>query len=171
MNRKRNVQISVQYFSIKWENHKGGGGGDNQDKCVWFVNVFLGLKVLMFFKSLCRVFLMMVIRAWWTGPLPSCRFKGEAAGCHPPPKPHSCLFFFFCFLLFFGLFCFFLSLISVANLSSRWVECVRWSSSQLIKLLCKPCSLHTMLKALSAGERFFWQAPKVISVNGEAIWV
>lgn len=45
--------------------------------------------VLMFFKSLCRVLLTMAIRVSWTGPLPSCRFKGEAAGLHPPPKPHS----------------------------------------------------------------------------------
>lgn len=51
----------------------------------------------MFFKSLCRVLLTMVIRVSWTGPLPSCRFKGEAAGFHPPPKPHSCFIFLFVF--------------------------------------------------------------------------
>lgn len=102
----------------------------------------------MFFKSLCRVLLTMVIRVSWTGPLPSCRFKGEAAGFHPPPKPHSC----FIFLFMFGFFWF---LISVAKLSSRWVERVRWSSSQLIELFYKPCSLYTMQKALLTGERFY----------------
>lgn len=117
----------------------------------------------MFFKSLCRVLLMTVIRARWTGPLPSCRFRGEAAGFHSPPKPQSCFFPLSVWVL--------LVLISVANLSSRRVERVRWSSSQLIELLYKPCFLCTMQKALFNRGEVLWQAPEVISVYGEAIWI
>lgn len=105
----------------------------------------------MFFKSLCRVLLTMVIRVSWTGPLPSCRFKGEATEFHPLQNLIAVLFSF----------CFFFSvlltwvLISVANLSSRWVESASWSSSQLVELFHKPCSLYTMQMALLTGERFY----------------
>lgn len=163
---KWNVQISVQYFSIKWENHKGGGGGDNQDKCVWYVNVFLGLTSWCFIKSLCRVLLMMAITVSWTGPLPSCRFKSVAAGFHSPPKPHSCFNFLLSFL-FVGFV--WLILTSVANLSSRWVERARWRSSQLRELFYKPRSSYTMRAVLFTGQR--WNNKRHLSLWNPAIWV
>lgn len=160
--------MSKYLFNISVSNeriNKGGGGGDNQDKCVWFVNVFLGLKSWCFLKVCVESFLMMVIRAWWTGPLPSCRFKGEATGFHPPPNLIA-----ICFFLFFSLISFFLYIqikFQLLKLDSRWVECFSWSSIKLIQLLYKPCFLHAVLKALSAGERF-WQAAKVNSLSEEA---
>ena len=100
----------------------------------------------MFFKSLCRVLLMMVIRVSWTGPLPSCRFKGEAAGFHTSPKPHSCFIFHFLFgFVGFNFSC-------KPQLPASWAGQMKF---QLIELFYKPCSLYTRQKALLTGDRFY----------------
>lgn len=160
--KKKECPNICSIISIKWENHKGGGGGDKQDNCVWCECVFR-TEVLVFFKKFVSVFVLfflpVAIRTRWTGPLPSCRFKGEAAGFHSPPKPHISFIFLFLFDLFWFL-------IWVAILSSWWVE-FHPADRAAVKTLLLVCKAE----AIANRGKVLRQAPEVISVCGEAIQV
>lgn len=142
--------------------------GETSRIIVCDVNVFLGLKSWCFLKGLCRVLFFFVfvffvlpvaIRTRWTGPLPSCRFEGEAVGFHSPPKPHISFMFLFLFDLFWFL-------IWVAILSSWWAE-VHPADRAAVKTLLLVCKAE----AIANRGKVLRQAPEVISVCGEAIQV
>lgn len=161
--KKKNVQISVK-LSVSNERITKEEVGERCRIIVCDVNVFLGRKSWCFLKkkrrNLCRVFLPVAIRTRRTGPLPSCRFKGEAAGFHPPPNPHIAFIFFFLFE------CFFFFLLWVANLSSWWVE-----FHPADRAAVKTSLLVSKAEAVANWGRVLRQAPEIVSICGEAIQV
>lgn len=86
--------------------------------------------VLLFFKSLCRVFLTMEIRVSWTGPLPSCRFRVRRS---VSPAPNLIALWFSLFVEFYC-FSFWLQTSAPGELS--------WSSCLSNLALCAQCVRH-----------------------------
>lgn len=175
--KKKECPNICSIISIKWENHKGGGGGDKQDNCVWCECVFR-TEVLVFFKkfmSSCFFFLICLFACFCLFVCLFCQWRSEqdelvhcqAADSWVRLQASTLLqnlISLFIFLLLFNLFWF---LIWVAILSSWWVE-FHPADRAAVKTLLLVCKAEAIA---NGGGKLLRQAPEVVSVCGEAIQV